>query len=155
VGSQDADPGRRDLLTGVGTTGLAALVGLGSGPAHAEPPPETTRIRLARFPFDVSCVAPQLVAEDLLRAEGFTSIEYVTARPPLSDPLAAGEFDLTLHEAFGLILALDAGKPVVALGGIHGGCYLLVGSDPAMAAHVGLDPRKDIEWVVRTPAEGK
>src|SRR2546430_9854086 len=44
----------------------------------AEPPPETTTIRLYRPPTTNAglCVAPQLVAEDLLRAEGFTHVQY-------------------------------------------------------------------------------
>ena len=44
----------------------------------AEPPPETTRVRLNRYPFDVACVAPQWLAEELLRAEGFKTVDYVS-----------------------------------------------------------------------------
>src|SRR5262249_23598058 len=40
-----------------------------------EPPPETTRLRVHH---SLSlCLAPQYVAEDLLRAEGFTDVQYV------------------------------------------------------------------------------
>jgi NitT/TauT family transport system substrate-binding protein len=38
-----------------------------------EAPPETTTIRLVKIPG--ICVAPQYVAEELLRAEGFTDIQ--------------------------------------------------------------------------------
>jgi NitT/TauT family transport system substrate-binding protein len=53
---------------------LKALLAGSAGPfvaarsVAAEPPPETTRIRLPRYPFDVACVAPMWVAEELLRA---------------------------------------------------------------------------------------
>ena len=43
-----------------------------------EGPPETTTIRLRRDP--AICVAPWYIAEELLRAEGFTDIRYVPAR---------------------------------------------------------------------------
>ena len=45
------------------------------GPAAAEPPPETTKIRLVRVP--AICLAPEYLAEELLRLEGFTDVEYV------------------------------------------------------------------------------
>ena len=64
---------RRDLLRGV--AGTAGLLGWPPGSASGEPPPETTRLRLFQFPG--ICLAPQYVAEDLLRAEGFTDVQYV------------------------------------------------------------------------------
>ena len=42
--------------------------------ASAEPPPETTRIRLTQDP--AICLAPQYLAEELLRLEGFSEVEY-------------------------------------------------------------------------------
>ena len=41
----------------------------------AEPPPETTSVRLAKI--RGICIAPQYVAEELLHAEGFTEVGYV------------------------------------------------------------------------------
>jgi hypothetical protein len=41
----------------------------------AETPPETTRIRIVREPS--VCIAPQYAAEELLKGEGFTDVEYV------------------------------------------------------------------------------
>jgi NitT/TauT family transport system substrate-binding protein len=46
----------------------------------AEAPPEITSIRLAKQP--TICVAPQFVAEELLRAEGFADIRYVDMLRP-------------------------------------------------------------------------
>ena len=110
---------------------MAGGVGLGTDQAAAaEPPPETTTIRLVRFPFDVTCVAPQWVAEELLRAEGFSTVEYVTRLRTPQLPLAAGEVDMALLDAPGLLLLLDAGKPIVTLMGVHGGCYELFATDP-------------------------
>jgi len=46
---------RRDLLW---ATGAAALTGAMPVFGAVEPPPETKRITLLRFPFDVSCISP-------------------------------------------------------------------------------------------------
>jgi NitT/TauT family transport system substrate-binding protein len=165
---------RRDLL-GWSLAAGSALAPMGAW-AAAEPPPETTRIRLSRYPFDVACLAPMWVAEELLRAEGFSTVEYVEYTGAI-DELVAGKQDLILYDSPGLILALDEGKPVVVLGGIHGGCYELLGTDrvrsvldlrgrtvavsttgrqafvAAMASYVGLDPRKDIKFVLEPEAK--
>jgi NitT/TauT family transport system substrate-binding protein len=66
---------RREFVNGLSLAGTAGLVGLGAGPAAAEPPLETTTIRLVRAG-DTICVAPQYVAEELLRGEGFTDVRY-------------------------------------------------------------------------------
>jgi NitT/TauT family transport system substrate-binding protein len=93
--------------------------------------------------------------------------------------LAAGEADIGGHFAAPVILWLEAGDPIVMLGGEHIGCFELLGSerirtirdlkgrsvaipalDPSpyaflasMVAYVGLDPRKDINWVKHRPGE--
>jgi len=66
--------GRRRFLTNTSAWGAAALLGL-PRTAASEPPPETRRIRLVHDP--AICLAPQYLAEDLLRLEGFSEIEYV------------------------------------------------------------------------------
>jgi NitT/TauT family transport system substrate-binding protein len=164
--------GRRAILRALAAGVGGSVIGARPGFA-AEPPPETTHIRLGRYPFDVACAAPMWVADELLRAEGFTTVEYVS-QPGDSALLAAGKQDLTFLDAPGLILAVDAGQPVVGLGGIHGGCYELFGTDQvrsvadlrgrtvavrtpgrqafvaAMTSYVGLDPRRDVK-IVLTP----
>ena len=161
-------------------TALAGTVGLGLTAWHqrhvlAEPPPETTRIRLSRYSVDIACVAPQWVAEELLREEGFTRVEYTLATA--LEMLAAGRQDILLVDAPGAILALDEGTPIVVVAGIHGGCFELAGTDrvrsvldlrgrrvavansgrhafvAAMASYVGLDPRKDITFVLAPEGE--
>jgi len=167
---------RREFLCGTTLASTSALLGIRPEVAGAEPPPETTRLRLPRYPFDVACTAPQWVAEDLLKAEGFSSVEYVTT-PLATDALAAGELDLIVADAPGIILRLDAGKPIVVLARIHGGCYELFAGDrvrsirdlkgktvaaanvarrafvASMAAYVGLDPGRDVSFVI--PKDGQ
>ena len=63
---------RRTFVHGA-AVGMTRLLGVPS--AEAEPPPETTTLRIGHSPS--LCAAPQFVAEDLLRGEGFTSVKYV------------------------------------------------------------------------------
>ena len=168
---------RRDFLRGVSSAGSAALVGFRPRAANAEPPPETTRLRIAEIPS--SCRSPEWMAEELLRAEGFIDVQYVRKEGTqgVEQALASGEANISGHFAAPVILRLEAGDPIVILGGEHVGCFELFGNervravrdlkgkrvaipalDPSphvfiasMVAHVGLDPRKDIAWV-RSPA---
>src|SRR6516165_3179361 len=64
---------RRRFLTTLSSAGAAGLVGLRAKPTNAELPSETTRIRLIHDPS--ICVAPHL-AEELLRADGFSDVQY-------------------------------------------------------------------------------
>ena len=172
---------RRAFLGGAVGVGTAAVLGLRADRAAAEAPPETTRIRLPKYP--ALCTGPQFIAEQLLRAEGFTDTGYVT-RSGLGwevKSLAAGEIDVIVTYGTSVIRQIDVGEPIVLLGGIHVGCYELFGGERVravrelrgrkvavpvfgsghhvfvsmMASHVGLDPRKDIEWVLQSPAESK
>jgi len=138
---------------------------------------ETTSVRLAKIPG--VCVAPQYVAEELLREEGFTDILYVDvqAGTDLVQAIARAELDFSLSFAAPAIIPMDAGAPITVVAGVHVGCFELfgneairsiahlkgksvgvqgLGSSPyvflaAMAAHVGLDPVKDINWVTTGP----
>ena len=67
--------GRRKFLETLALAGAAGAIGLRPSLAAAEPPPETTRLRLGKL--SSLCVAPQYVAHDLLLADGFTDIQYV------------------------------------------------------------------------------
>src|SRR4051794_3716826 len=89
--------------------------------AAAEPEPETHRIRFVHAPS--ICTAPMYLAEELLRMEGFTEVEYLplgSRNGPLA--LAEGRGDITMWDTPGLIPHLDAGRPIVLLTGVHGGC---------------------------------
>src|SRR5262247_4606130 len=57
--------------------------------AAAEPPPETKRIRLVHA--QAICFAPQYVAEELLRMEGFSEVTYAEMTTGIpSDTIFAG-----------------------------------------------------------------
>jgi NitT/TauT family transport system substrate-binding protein len=66
---------RRRFLRGLTLAGTAGLLGWHPRPVAAEPPPETTQLRLRRTPS--LCLAPLYVAEELLQGEGFTEVQYV------------------------------------------------------------------------------
>jgi len=160
---------RRRFLTTASAAGAAALL----RPSHvfaAEGALETTTVRIAKV--GAVCLAPQYVAKELLGAEGFTEIQYVEVSPTdIPQAIGRGEADFSTNLALDLVLAIDAGVPVVGLAGVHVGCYELfakqsvlrltelkgkrvAAADPLlfklMAAQVGLDPAKDIDWVSST-----
>jgi NitT/TauT family transport system substrate-binding protein len=157
---------RRRLL--LGFAGSATLVRA----PYVLAAPEALETRTVRFIKNSGiCIAPQYVAEELLRAEGFTEIVYVdTPAREGSAKAIADRVDFTLSFAVNHILAIDAGAPITVLGGVHIGCYELFASEgvhtitglmgksvgleaaaPALmtllAAEVGLDPARDIRWV--------
>jgi NitT/TauT family transport system substrate-binding protein len=162
---------RRDVLGAAGAVGLA---GAAPGFAAGEPPPETTRLRVANS--TILCFAPQFVAEDLLRAEGFTQVEFIQRTPEVNTALRLGEaeIDISLTLTPTALLQMDAGRPVLLLAGGHVGCYELFappgiravrelkgkvisiprrdGGSHVMAqmilANIGIDPRKDVQWRV-------
>ena len=67
---------RRRFLTTLSFAGAAGFVGAPRALA-AEGTLETTTVRIVKEPG--ICIAPQYVAERLLRAEGFTDVRYVEA----------------------------------------------------------------------------
>ena len=169
---------RRQLLGGLTLAGTAGLLSLRSGPVAAEPPPETTRIRLVHDPS--ICVTPQYLAEELLRADGFSEVQYVEATDGLGTRLVvAGGADMMMEFAGVYVTRIDAGDPIVLLGGVHSGCFEVFGGARVRAlrdlkgkrvavlgegtpehvflssvvAYVGLDPRRDIRWELHPPEE--
>ena len=65
---------RRDFLATLSAAGAAGVLGARASLAD-EGPPETTTIRIGKL--GGICLAPQYVADELLRAEGFTDVRYV------------------------------------------------------------------------------
>ena len=113
---------RRRFLATLTSVGAASLIGA-QGSFAQERPPETTTVRLGKI-YGI-CIAPQLVAEELLRGEGFTDIRYVATEAGISGALALarGEFDFTTNYAPPLAIAIDAGEPITIVGGEHVGCF--------------------------------
>ncbi len=167
---------RRSFLAG----SAVAAAGIVRAPRAfaAEPVPETTTIRLMRFPG--ICWAPQYVAEALLHAEGFTDIRYIDAASSaaVNEAVVQGKADFNLHFAPQWVSVIDGGGAVTVLAGVHVGCFELFGNDrvhgvadlkgktvgvqalgasdhvfvSVIAAHIGLDPVRDINWVTsRSP----
>ena len=170
---------RREFLAGTSMLGAATLLGL-PRTAAAEPLLETTKIRLVHAP--AICLAPQYMAEELLRLEGFSHVEYVPYGEDADAHMAvaAGRADMTMDGATALVPALDGGRPIVVLAGVHGGCYEVFGNErvrairdlkgksvaiwglggadqvyiASMMAYVGMDPRKDVNWVATGTFDG-
>ena len=170
---------RRAFLRVLTLAGITGLLGVRPRPVVAEPPPETTKLRLLKETGRI-CWAPQYVAEDLLRAEGFTDVTYVDfPGGPVSESLTAAKADLSLHFVGPNIIRLDEGDPVVFLAGVHVGCFEVIATErvrritdlkgktvgvsslrgaehvflASIAAHVGLRPQQDITWTVNPPDE--
>ena len=164
---------RREFVTALTAAGASGALGLDAHSVAADAPPEIKKIRLVRIPG--ICIAPQYVAEDLLRTEGFTDVSYIetTAGMEASKAIAVGDADFTIIFSAPVLLSIEAGAPVLLLGGVHVGCFELFATErvrtlrdlrgkkvavqtlqssqhiflSSMAAHVGLNPSKDINWV--------
>ena len=169
---------RRRVLTTLSLAGAAALVRGPPALAAAEGTLETTTVRLPKSPS--ICVAPQHVADELLRAEGFTDIRYVPLEGTNTpDMMVSGAIDFGLNMATVHVAAIDRGFAITALIGVHVGCWeLFVKSElhsvtdlkgktvgiralgsaehlflSVIAANVGIDPGRDIRWVISDAAQ--
>ena len=77
------------------------------------------------------CFAPQYVAEELLRAEGFTDVRYVrsAARPHTRRSRSARQVRFRSHFAPRSSPAIDRGDAITILAGVHVGCFELFAKD--------------------------
>jgi NitT/TauT family transport system substrate-binding protein len=169
---------RRRFLATLSLAGAAGL-GLAQRAYAAEGPLEITTVHLLRTP--AICHAPQFVAEQLLYAEGFREVRFIDAPSTVevNDAIAHGRIDFNLHFASQFVSAIDGGAPMTILAGVHVGCFELIANETVrsmndlkgkrvgverlgssthlfvsfMAAHVGLDPTKDIHWVTDAAAK--
>ena len=93
---------RRDFLTTLSAAGATGVLG-GRRSLADEAPPEVAELRLRRDSPGPGfiCYAPEYVAEELLRAEGFTDIQYtyVPAGLPTAQAYAGGELDFGLSSS--------------------------------------------------------
>lgn len=179
---------RRDFLKVAGgfslfAAGMTALEACGIKPATPIPEDaalETTTIRLIRTPS--ICLAPLYMAEDLLKEEGFTDVQYVKVTTLHTNKvISSGQADLGGHFSGPVMIGLDARDPLLILSGMHVGCFVLFGAKSvgtildlkgkdvaiteiggaehvfisSMAAYVGLDPNKEINWITHPIPESK
>jgi NitT/TauT family transport system substrate-binding protein len=164
-------------IAGAGLAGAAALASARRSVAE-EAPPETTSLRLGKFPV-VTCLAPFDILDDLLREEGFADVRYVPTHGTTCESLAHGETDFGQDFSPVAIVPLGAGAPIVMLAGVHSGCFELFARESIrtvadlkgrnvgvlaegesqqiivsiIAANVGLDPVKDINWIFHGPRD--
>jgi len=169
------------LSASAGSMALLSACGVSPIPPGAQASAlETTTVRLVQA--TSVCLAPQYLAEDFLKKDGFTDVQYTKISPAgIIGGLATGEADMSMTFAPVLVRRLDAGDPVVALAGVHVGCFVLFGSEhidtiydlkgsnvaiteiggsehaflSTMAAFVGIDPNKDINWITHPVPESK
>jgi NitT/TauT family transport system substrate-binding protein len=179
---------RRQFLRSVAGLGLsAASLGLLDGcagrpvaPGVATETLETTTIRLIKSPS--ICVAPQYMAEDFLKGEGFTTVQYIdNPSNNVLEPISAGLVDMGLQFSGPNITYVDDGKSLTVLAGIHVGCFVLFGTEQvnsiadlkgktvsitalggpehvflsSMLAYVGLNPTSDVTWITRPRPEAQ
>jgi len=163
---------RRRFLATLSAAGSAVLLDA-RGLKATEGPLETTTVRLPKTP--TICTAPQYVAEELLRAEGFADVNYIqfASSAEFNEALSQGTVDFTGHFAPQWVSLIDRGGAITILGGMHVGCFELFGNESirritdlkgkavgvtrlgssdhmfvsVIAAHVGLDPVNDISWI--------
>jgi NitT/TauT family transport system substrate-binding protein len=174
---------RRTLAVGATITGAGLLAACDPRPASTEtsssaslPPPETTTVRWVSPP---PC-DPLWIAKDYLLEEGFRDVQLVRLPPTTTEWLTADKADFNTGGYPSLIAAnVDAGLPIVALAGIHPGCFELFAT-PSIAtirdlrgktiavnaknvsdqfytffaillAYVGVDPRTEVNFIEVPP----
>lgn len=167
----DIQQSRRRFLA---SASLAASAGVlrPTGGLAADLPPETTSIRLRRSA--AICFAPYYLVELFLRSEGFEQVEWAQTRTDFGAGEAVARGDIAFDVTFtgNVVRHLDMGRAVIAVGGMHIGCYELFAREPIdsigdlkgkrvginafgsgshlylsiMAKYIGLNAEEDIQW---------
>lgn len=174
---------RRELLlrtlgTGAALAGGSLIAACGpQGPVVAPagatlPPPETTAVR---FVLPAACDPPSALAKELLLEEGFTDIRYVRVSNTTTEWLTSGVADFATGYGNLIAAQVDAGLPILALAGMHPGCFELFatpgistirdlrgktiavnaknasdqfyGFFSILLAYVGVDPRTEVNFI--------
>src|SRR5262245_61494923 len=167
---------RRSLLATLSSAAAVSLIGSETR-SDQEELTEVTTIRLTKVPG--ICIAPQYVAEGLLKIEGFSDVRYIEVPLDLNHrAVGTDKIDISIGFIANYIVELDLDTPITLLGGVHTGCFELFGTKrvntirelrgktvavPAlgsahhnftasMAAYVGVHPR-EINFVTHSADE--
>ena len=162
---------------GLGGAGVAGL-GRSRKSLAAEPPPEITKLRLLEQPVTcfapIWVAGKELLHDEGFTDVQYVTWGRDTQSYWAETNLLSGAIDISLSFLPTALIEIDAGAPLVWLAGSHVGCIELLGGervsstgdlkgktvpitafrDPAhifvsmFAAYVGLDPKKDINWLV-------
>ena len=139
---------RRSILasTAIGVAGAGAGLLVGCGDDDDDAPElngelEVTSLRIAKPP--PACQAAQYVAEEYLREEGFTDIEYVKLDvvDETASSTATGAVDFAMDFAPTTIASIDRGADLKILAGLHVGCTEVFARDPAIQSIADLRGR--------------
>ncbi|MDP9319834.1 MAG: ABC transporter substrate-binding protein [Chloroflexota bacterium] len=158
-------------VVGLGIGAGCATAPTGSGSNAVLGPPETTTLRMSG---GGACDAAFWTAGDYLREEGFTDARIL---PPSIGAVQRGEADIAVGYSQWIVANVDAGQPLLALGGMHTGCAelwvrpgiasirdlkgktiavnatdvtdVVYGFWSAILASVGFDPRTQVNFVAR------
>lgn len=166
---------RTSGLLGASAAGMGLLSACGIAPAPSgvqSDTLETTTIRLIKS--TSLCLAPIYLAEDLLKSDGFTTVQYVDLPSGnVAEALANSLVDMGMQFSGPIITYVDAGKPLTVLAGVHVGCFELFGTEQlkeitdlkgksiainavggpehvfvsSILAYVGMNPNTDVNWV--------
>ena len=166
----------RRFMAGLSAVGAAGLA-LAPNSLHAEPPPETTTIRLPQWVGGAYCWAGAVHRRRTAcapKALLMSALWKVTLKSISRCGLHAATRISRVNHPPQHIQSIDAGVPIKVLAGFHSGCLELIANDSVrsiadlrgkrvgvdllnstahvlltlMAAYVGLDPVNDIQWVV-------
>jgi NitT/TauT family transport system substrate-binding protein len=104
---------RRSFLASSSLAGAASLLGRHDSFAQ-EAPPEMTTVRIPTG--TLICNAPTYIADELLRAEGFTDIQHVPTTTERVGPEAIqrGELDFAMAYTPNVITAIESSSPVMS-----------------------------------------
>src|SRR5687768_7784292 len=111
---------RRDFLKLTAGLGLSAagMTLLNACNLSRDVPTETLETTTIKIPLAVTlCVAPQYLAEDLLKSEGFTDVQYVNVTSgQVIKNLVSGDVNIALYFGAPAMVEVARGAPITLLG---------------------------------------
>jgi NitT/TauT family transport system substrate-binding protein len=167
-------------VLGAGCQGSSDEPGAAPGTGQAARPAGPTKVRIAYLGLTCEAAMFVAYEKGFFKEEGL-DVEFVkTDWDGLRDGIGLGRFDANYHLIMYMLKPIEQGLDVKITGGIHGGCLRLqagakssiksvadlkgkkigvptaLGSPPFLFSSrvlkaQGMDPEKDVEWVVLAP----